>query len=552
VSEATCTGLLPLAAVGSLKGYGRVGERIYLTTYRLADLFAQRVKQHPSRECLVQDSRRLTYEQVDADAAALATALRDLGIEAGDRIAVDLPNQPEWIVAMLAAARLGAVVVPLNPFLGYRELKYQLRHAEASLAVAVESLGELDYVEVFDDLIAELPDLQYLVLVGEDDFWYDDRVFQFGNLVKRGRRRQGQLTNLDPESGPLAILYTSGTTGKPKGVVLTHRNLVQDALLTAAVLGLSESDRVLAAVPLFTIFGVHVVIMTLLKGGTLVLQEKFDTAQSMELVESEGITVLHGVPTMFELLMRDRSFGSRRLATLRTGIVAGSPVSEDLVRRIREWCQVQIAYGLTETGPTVTITRDEDPSELRATTVGRSLDGVEVRVVDVKTGDLHGPEAVGELAVRGPNVMAGYYRMPTETGRSFTKEGFFLTGDLAIIDERGYVTILGRRSEVIIRGGYNIFPRELEDILRTHPAVDDACVIGVPNAILGELICACVIPVEGAIITGDELRDFFRDQVADYKIPDLVRFFDAFPMTGSGKVKRRELAQVVGLELSAK
>jgi len=523
-----------------------------LTTYRLADLFAQRVKQHPDRECLVQDSRRLTYEQVDADAAALATALRDLGIEASDRIAVDLPNQPEWIVAMLAAARLGAVIVPLNPFLGHRELKYQLRHAEASLAVAVESLGELDYVEVFDELIAELPDLQYLVLVGEDDFWYDDRVFQFGNLVKRGRRRQAQLTDLDPESGPLAILYTSGTTGKPKGVVLTHRNLVQDALSTAAVLGVSESDRVLVAVPLFTIFGVHVVIMTLLKGGTLVLQEKFDPAQTVDLVNLEGITVLHGVPTMFELLMRDRSFRSARPSTLRTGIVAGSPVSEDLVRRIREWCQVQIAYGLTETGPTVTITRDDDPSELRETTVGRPLDGVEVRVVDLKTGDLHGPEAVGELAVRGPNVMAGYYRMPTETGRSFSKEGFFLTGDLAIIDERGYVTILGRRSEVIIRGGYNIFPRELEDILRTHPAVDNACVIGVPNAILGELTCACVIPVEGAIVTGDELRDFFRDQVADYKIPDLVRFFDAFPMTGSGKVKRRELAQVVGLELSAK
>ncbi|UCG89066.1 MAG: AMP-binding protein, partial [Gemmatimonadota bacterium] len=369
-----------------------------MTTNRLADVFAQRVKQHPDRECLVQDSRRLTYEQVDADAAALATALHDLGIEAGDRVAVDLPNQPEWVVSMLAAARLGAVIVPLNPFLGYRELKYQLRHAEASLAVAVESLGELDYIEVFDELIAELPDLQYLVLVGEEDFWYDDRVFQFGSLVKRGRRRQEQLTNLDAESGPLAILYTSGTTGKPKGVVLTHRNLVQDALSTAAVLGLSESDRVLAAVPLFTIFGVHVVIMTLLNGGTLVLQEKFDPTRSMELVESEGITVFHGVPTMFELLMRDRSFGSRRLSTLRTGIVAGSPVSENLVRRIREWCQVQIAYGLTETGPTVTITRDEDPGELRETTVGRSLDGVEVRVVDVKTGDLHGPEAVGELA----------------------------------------------------------------------------------------------------------------------------------------------------------
>jgi fatty-acyl-CoA synthase len=332
--------------------------------------------------------------------------------------------------------------------------------------------------------------------------------------------------------------------------MLTHRNLVQDAMSTGEVLQLVESDRVLVAVPMFTIFGVHVVIMALLNGSTLVLQEQFDPAQTLELVESEEITVFHGVPTMFELLMRDRSFRSRRLTTLRTGIVAGSPVSEDLVHRIREWCQVEIAYGLTETGPTVTITRDEDPSDLRETTVGKPLDGVEVKVVDIKSGDLHGPEAVGELAVHGPNVMAGYYRMPTETGRSFTAAGFFLTGDLAIIDERGYVTILGRRSEVIIRGGYNIFPRELEDILRTHPAVDDACVVGVPNAILGELVCACVIPVEGAIVTGDELRDFFRDQVADYKIPDLVRFFDTFPETGSGKVKRRELTQVVGLELN--
>ncbi len=523
-----------------------------MTTYRLADLFAQRVKQHPDRECLVCGARRFTYGQVDTAAEALAAALRDLGIEVGDRVAVELPNQSEWVVAMLALARLGAVLVPLSPYLGYRELKYQLRHAEASLAVAVESLGGLDQVEVFDELIAELPDLQYLILVGQQDFWYDDRIFQFDELVQRGKRRQQvEPVDLDPESSPLAILYTSGTTGKPKGVVLTHRNLVRDAWATAEVLGLTEADRVLAAVPLFTIFGVHVVVMTLLAGGTLVLQEEFDPAGSLDLIEAEQVTVCHGVTTMFELLMRERSFRSRRLSTLRTGIVAGSPVSEDLVRRIREWCNIQVAYGLTETGPTVTITREEDPPELRETTVGRALDGVEVKVVDVKTGELHGPEAVGELAVRGANVMTGYYRMPTETRRSFTEEGFFLTGDLAIIDEAGYVTVLGRRSEVIIRGGYNIFPRELEDILRTHPAVDDVCAIGVPNPILGELICVCVIPVEGAIVTGDELREFFHDQVADYKIPDLVRFFDTFPLTGSGKVKRRELAQVVGMELSA-
>ena len=522
-----------------------------MTTYRLADLFAQRVKQHPGRECLVLGSRRLTYEQVDADAAALAAALRDLGIELGDRIAVDLPNQPEWVITLLAAARLGAILVPLNPSLGYRELKYQLRHAEASVAVAVDSLGGVDYVELFDELIAELPDLQYLALVGQEDYWYDDRVFQFNALVARGKRRTIGLAALDPETAPLAIFYTSGTMGKPKGVVLTHRNLMQTGLLTADTLALSGADRVLGAVPLFTIFGAHIAIMTLAVGGTLVLQERFDPKGTLDLIEGEGITICHGVPTMFELLMRDDSFGSRQLSTVRTGIVAGSRVSVDMVRRIRRWNNVQIAYGLTETGPTVTITRDDDAAELRERTVGRPLEGVEVKVVDVKTGELHGPEAVGELAVRGPNVMAGYYRMPSETKRSFTSEGFFLTGDRAFLDEQEYVTIVGRRDEMIIRGGYNIFPRELEDLLRTHPAVDHACLVGVPNEILGELACACVVPVEGAIVTGDELKDFCRDQVANYKVPDVVRFFDTFPMTGSGKVKRRELAQVVGLELSA-
>jgi fatty-acyl-CoA synthase len=306
-----------------------------------------------------------------------------------------------------------------------------------------------------------------------------------------------------------------------------------------------------SSVPLFTVFGTHVVLGTLLSGSTLMLQDRFEPGAALDLIQRERATVVHGVPTMFQLLMRDASFGSRDLSTVRTGIVAGSPVSADLVQRIRRWNDVQIAYGLTETGPTITITRPDDDEESRTQTVGRPLPGVEVRVVDVTNGALHGPEAVGELAVRGPGVMAGYHRMPTETRRSFTAEGFFLTGDLAIVDERGYVTIVGRRKETIIRGGYSIYPRELEDIFRTHPAVDDACVVGVPHEILGELVCACVVPVEGAIVTGDELKAYARDHVAGNKVPDLVRFFDAFPLTGSGKVKRRELAQVVGLELSA-
>jgi fatty-acyl-CoA synthase len=522
-----------------------------LTTFHLADQFAEQVVRHGSRECLLWDKRRLTYAQVDAEAAGLAAALQDLGVGPGDRVAIDLPNRGEWVVTLLAVSRLNAVAVPVNPSVGYHELKYQLRHAEAAVNVAAQAAGEVEYLETFEELIADLPDLRHLVMVGPYELWYDDRIHQFSDLVARGKRREAPTPATADHDAPLAILYTSGTMGKPKGVVLSHRSLTETAIETARALALVPEDRVLGAMPFFTVFGVHVALTTLLTGGTLVLAERFDPVGALDLIERERLTVVHGVPTMFQLLMRDPSFGSRDLSTVRTGIVAGSPVAPDLVQRIRRWNDVQIAYGLTETGPTVTVTRFDDPPDARAQTVGRPLPGVDVRVVDLTTGVLHGPEAVGELAVKGANVMAGYHRMPTETGRSFTPEGYFLTGDLAILDERGYVTIVGRRKEMIIRGGYNIYPRELEDVLRTHPGVDDACVIGVPHEILGELVCACVVPVEGAIVTGDELKTYVREHVADHKVPDLVRFFDTFPLTGSGKVKRRELAQVVGLELSA-
>jgi fatty-acyl-CoA synthase len=521
-----------------------------LRTYHLAELFAQRVAAEPDRPCLVLGRRRLTYGHVEHEATALATAWRDLGIGQGDHIAVDLPNWPEWAISLLAAARLGAVMVPLYPSLTHHEVKYQLRHMEATVAVAAESLGEVQYLDLFEDLIGGLPDLQYLVAVGQEDFWYDDRVFQFSHLVTKGRRDSVAIAALDPAQAPLMILYTSGTMGKPKGAVLTHRNLVHAAVHTASALRQAEGDRVLVAVPMFTVFGAHVVISALITGSTLVFQEQFEPRAALDLIEREQITIVHGVPTMFQLLMREPSFASRNLTSVRTGIIAASPVSRELVRSIRRWNDVQIAYGLTETGPTISVTRFDDPTDRRERSVGRPIPDVDVRVVDLNGGGLHGPEAVGELAVKGLGVMAGYHRMPSETKRSFTSEGFFLTGDLAYLDEDGYVTIVGRRKEMIIRGGYNIYPRELEDVLRTHPAVDDACVVGAPNEMLGELICACVRPVEGAIVTADELKVYCRDQLSDYKVPDLVRFFDSFPMTGSGKVKRRELAQVVGLELS--
>lgn len=520
-------------------------------TYHPVELFAQWVAATPRRECIVRGQRRMSYAQVSAAARALAAELTELGVAPGDRVAVDVPNRPEWVISFLALARIGAVLVPLNPALGYHELKYQLRHAEASLAIAAASGAEVDHLEQFDDLLTELPDLRHLIVVGEGDVWVDDRVRSFAELTASSGEDdvESAPVGLDEEA-PLAIIYTSGTMGKPKGVVLTHRNVVYAGLATAEALEQTAEDRVFGAVPFFTVFGVHVAVTTMTTGGTLVLQSPFAPRDALDLLERERVTVCHGVPTMFQLLHREPGFGTRDLSAVRTGIVAGAPVPEPLVRRIRAWNDVQIAYGLTETGPTVTVTRFDDSDDARSRTVGRPIPGVELRVADVKTGELHGPEAVGELAVKSPGVMRGYYRMPLETKRSFTPDGFFLTGDVAILDDVGYVTIVGRSKEMIIRGGHNIFPRQLEDVLRTHPAVDDACVVGIPNEILGELVCACVRPVEGAIITGDELKDYCREHLADYKVPDLVRFFDTFPMTGSGKVKRRELAQVVGLELS--
>ena len=522
--------------------------RVMADAWTLADLFGRRAAEHADRTLLVADGRVVSYGQMEARAGAMAAALAELGVGAGDRVAVNLPNCPEWVVALLALARLGAIVVPINPRLNHHELKYQLRHAEVSTVFTVERRGEVDYLQIFESLLAELPDLLYVVTVGEEDLWYDDRIFQFEDLLSSGTGRPvPEAPELDEQSD-LALIYTSGTMGKPKGVRLSHRSIVETAVRASEAVELEPGDRMLAAVPFFTIFGVSVVVAALGTGATLVLQEEFRAAGALELLEREKVTVLHGVPTMFHLLMREPGFDPARFPHLRTGIIAGAPVSEELARRVRRWCDVQLAYGLTETGAAVSITRFTDPEDKRVGSVGRPLPGVEVKAVDLVTSALHGPEAVGEIAVRGPNVMSGYARMPSETARSFSPEGFFLTGDLGIIDEDGYIRIVGRTRETIVRGGFQIYPREVEDQLRAHPAVDDVCVIGIPHDVLGELVCACIVPVEGAVITGGEIKHFARDTMADYRIPDLVRFFDAFPMTGSGKVRRRELERTVVLD----
>jgi fatty-acyl-CoA synthase len=520
-------------------------------SWSLAPLIAQRAQEHPERVLATTGERTWSYEQVDADASSLAAAFSELGLGAGDRIAVNLPNGVEWIVTTLAAAKLGAVLVPVSPTLGVHDLRYQLRHAEASAVVTIERWNGVDFLQRFEELLRDLPDLQYVITVGEEDLWYDDRIFQFEDLVSSGATKPRPATDLTDDVRDLAVVYTSGTMGKPKGVQLSHRALVENAVRTATVLELSPEDRVLAAVPFSAVFGLNAMLGTMASGATLVLQPAFDPAGALALIDKAQVTVLHGVPTQYHLLMREEAFDPSRLRSLRTGLMAGSSVAEALVRNVRRWCDVLVAYGLTETGAVVTITRFSDNEATRRDSVGTAMPGIEVMAMDIMTGQLHGPEAVGEIAVRGSNLMRGYLRMPAETAKVHTPDGFFLTGDLGIIDEDGIVRILGRRQETISRGGIQLYPRELEDRLRAHPAVDDVCVIGVPHDVMGELVCACIVAVEGAVITGDEIKKFARETMAADKVPDLVRFFDTFPMTGSGKIRRRELARSIALSANS-
>lgn len=520
----------------------------------VAQALEMRVAEDPDRTFLIFGGRRLTYGQVEERAAALAAALHELGIEKGDRVAVDLPNWPEFVIATFAAAKLGAVIVPLNPHFTVPELQYMLRHSEAAVVVCAENFNGTDFLQLFEGFLSSLPDLQYLVTVGEEDLWYDDRIYQYEDLLSSGQGRDFPAPAVDPEEDVFAILYTSGTMGKPKGVALTHRNLLHTAAQTVEAIGLGPDDVVFGVTTIFHVFGLGPGLLgTMMAGASLVLQEQFDPAEALELIERHRVTVHYGVPTVFIQELREPGLRRRDLSSLRAGVVAGAPIGDELVRRIREQlCPgLQVAYSLTETASTVSITRPEDPVEKQIFTVGRPLPGTEVRVLHLD-GTTLPVESLGEIAVRGPGVMRGYYRQPGETSQVVDRDGFFLTGDLGMVDDEGYVHIVGRRKELIIRGGFNVYPREVEDRLHAHPAVLDVAVVGLPDEVLGEAVCACVVPVEGAIVTGEEIKEWCRGVLADYKVPDKVRFLDALPLTGSGKVRRVELARMMSAEESSR
>ena len=492
-----------------------------------------------------------TWAETAAQAHSFACSLQELGVERGDRIGLNMPNWPEFVLSVLAASELGATIVPLNPAYAPRELQFVLRNTECSVVVTAERYRGVDYLELFEGLFSELPGLQYLVTVGEEDLWYDDRIFQFEDLVSAGR---GRLCTPVPvgEEDPAAILYTAGVSQKQKGVVLSHENLLSAAVATAGSIGLKDSDTTLCAVPLFNIFGLGSALLTaVVTGSSLVLQEEFSASRMIDLIVRHRPTVLHGVPTMFVLLRRELQQRTADLSSLRTGIIAGAPVQPDLVRALRDEVvpDLEIAYGLTETS-IVSLTRAGD-GEARSETVGRPIEGVEVLIL----GDGNRPVVpgdTGEIAVRGPNVMLGYFRQPAATRSVFTSDGFLRTGDLGTFDEEGFLRIVGRRSDVILRGGYSVHPREVEDHLRSLPAVHEAVVIGLPNEVLGELVCACVVPVEGALVTEDEIRALCRPVLSDFKLPDVVQLFETLPDAETGRARRLELVRLVKMHLAAR
>jgi fatty-acyl-CoA synthase len=520
------------------------------TSFTVASVLATRATSDPGREFLLGRAEPLSYGQVDSQAESLAAALAQLGIEAGDRIALVLPVCAEFVVSLFAASKLGAVIVPLDPRMPPTELQYMLRHSEAVCAITVEEAYEMEFLEVFEELLVRLPELQYLVTVGEEDLWYDDRVFQFADLISVGAGRDYPVPEIDPNQDCFALVYTSGTTGKPKGVQLSHRNLLSVAVGTAEALGLNEDDRVVGVSALFHVFGLGPgLLSTAVSGAALVLEDGPDAGRMLDLVSRHRATVLYGVPTLFVAELAEQGRQPRDLSSLRLAVAAGAPAGDELVRLIREdLCPIAlVAYSLTETSSTLCMSRRDDPPGKQRFTVGRPLPGTEIKIVE-QDGEALPVESVGEIAVKGPGVMLGYHRQPGETAAAFDSEGFLLTGDLGIVDDEGFVHLVGRRKEVIIRAGFNVYPREVEVRLEAHPAVREAAVVGVSDSLLGEASCACIVPVEGAIVSNDEILEWCRETLAEPKIPDHVRFLDALPRTGTGKIRRIELSRVVQSE----
>ena len=510
-----------------------------------ADL-SRTVAAHPDREALVEvaSGRRWTWRELEDDVNRVARGLMAAGIAVGDRVGIWAPNCAEWTLVQYAAARTGAVLVNVNPAYRTHELSYAINQSGLSLMVAATSFKSSDYTAMLREVAPQCPDLRRVVHIGTDDW---DALVAGGADVSDEALRE-RATSLHPDD-PINIQYTSGTTGYPKGATLTHRNILGNGFMTTELIGLGPDDRLCIPVPFYHCFGMVMGNLGCTSHGTTMVipAPGFDPETTLRTIAEERCTGVYGVPTMFIAMQSHPTFAEHDLSSLRTGIMAGSVCPVEVMKRCVDdmhMSEVAIAYGMTETSPVSCQTRVDDDLERRTATIGRVHPHLEIKVVDPVSGETLPRGTAGEYCTRGYSVMRGYWDDADRTAEAIDADGWMHTGDLAVMREDGYCTIVGRIKDMVIRGGENIYPREIEEFLHTHPDVEDVQVIGVPDERYGEELCAWLKLREGAEpLDAAAVRAFCEGRLAHFKIPRYVLVVEEFPMTVTGKIRKVEMRE---------
>ncbi len=501
------------------------------------------VATHPDREALVvrHQDIRWTYRELLERVDELARALVARGFEKGDRLGIWAPNCAEWVLVQFATARIGVILVNINPAYRTHEVAYALQQSGCRGLVSATTFKTSDYVGMIDEVLADGTEIEQVVFIGTDGW---DELVAAGAGVDQGRVEEIADT-LDPND-PINIQYTSGTTGYPKGATLSHRNILNNAFFVAEGCRYTHEDRVCVPVPFYHCFGMVMGVLGCTTHGAAIVvpNDGFEPEATLATIAEERCTSLYGVPTMFIAMLAVADFESYDLGALRTGIMAGSPCPVEVMKQCIERMnmdEVTICYGMTETSPVSTQTATDDPIDKRVATVGRVHPHVEIKIVDPESGEITERGQPGEFCTRGYSVMIGYWNDPERTAEAIDADGWMHTGDLAEMDADGYVNIVGRIKDMIIRGGENVYPREIEEFLYGHPRVRDVQVIGVPDERYGEEIMAWVQTDDGEEITIEEIREFCQGKIAHYKVPRYVAATDEFPMTVTGKIQKFKL-----------
>jgi fatty-acyl-CoA synthase len=494
----------------------------------------------PDHEALVSchQGLRFTYAELDVAVNRLARGLLAAGLAKGDRLGIWSPNYAEWVLVQFATAKIGVILVNINPAYRTSELEYALRQSGCRWLIAAPSFKTSDYVAMVEEVRGSCPALERAIFLWSPEW---DALVEAGDHVEPSVLAE-RSASLRPED-PINIQYTSGTTGYPKGATLTHRNILNNAYFVGRGCGYTAADRVCIPVPFYHCFGMVMGNLGAVPhGATMVIPgDAFEPGAVLRAISQERCTSLYGVPTMFIAELAHPDFDRTDLSSLRTGIMAGSPCPVEVMKQCLErmgMSEVTICYGMTETSPVSTQTLADDDIDRRTGSVGRVHPHVEIKVVDPETGATVERGTSGEFCTRGYSVMQGYWEDPERTAVAIDADGFMHTGDLATMDDEGYVNIVGRIKDMIIRGGENVYPREIEEYLYSHPAVADVQVIGVPDPRYGEEIMAWVCLKDGMSATEDDIKDFCRGKIAHYKVPRYVKFVDSFPMTVTGKVQK--------------